>query len=332
MKAEVKKFNFNNMVSKSPLVSVIIPVYNVEKYIHRCIESVLSQTYKNIEIILIDDGSMDNSAYICDKYALGDDRIRVFHIKNNGQGNARNIGIDMAFGEYVVFVDSDDYVHKSYVENMVILAEETNCDIVQSKIVITDKNLDINHNIESCNYYIVSGKCASNSFDYKVAPVAKLYKRKLLEDIRFGKWIVNEDDAIYYRIAYNSDKICIADAIMYYYFQSNDSVMRNKRLDKPLDYIDIYYERMDFFEEKKDNIGLDKTKNRFCFILLLNFVEYIKNGTNKSDLSRILNIFKKEYKDIIKSKHISIFNKIIFFIFSKFPYLMAKIIILLHLR
>ena len=103
---------------KNKLVSIVVPIYNVEKYLKRCVNSLLNQTYKNIEIILVDDGSTDSSGAICDQYKPKDNRIVVVHKSNGGLSDARNTGIDMARGEYIAFVDSDDYIHEDYIYNM----------------------------------------------------------------------------------------------------------------------------------------------------------------------------------------------------------------------
>lgn len=108
----------------NPLISVIIPVYKVEKFLHRCVDSVINQTYKNLEIILIDDGSPDNCGNICDEYAKKDTRIKVIHQENQGLSGARNSGLNIAKGEYIYFIDSDDYIKKNTLENMIKYSEK----------------------------------------------------------------------------------------------------------------------------------------------------------------------------------------------------------------
>ena len=115
------------------LVSIIIPVYNVEKYLAECIESVLKQTYQNIEILLIDDGSPDNSGKICDEYEEKDSRVRVIHKENGGVSSARNVGLEQANGEYITFIDSDDFVSESYIEELYIALENGNSDLAFCK-------------------------------------------------------------------------------------------------------------------------------------------------------------------------------------------------------
>ena len=115
------------------LISIIVPVYNVEKYVAECIESIIKQTYQNLEILLIDDGSTDNSGKICDKYAEKDKRIKIIHKENGGVSSARNLGLDLAQGEYIAFIDSDDFVSNKYIESLYSAIEHKDAEIVLSK-------------------------------------------------------------------------------------------------------------------------------------------------------------------------------------------------------
>src|SRR5699024_8688641 len=119
-------------------ISVIVPVYNAEKYLHRCIKSILDQTYKNLEIILVDDGSIDTSGKICDYYDHKDERIKVIHKENGGQSSARNTGLTIASGDYVSFVDSDDWIVEDIYEYCINLIKTTNCDVVDFKCMFTN--------------------------------------------------------------------------------------------------------------------------------------------------------------------------------------------------
>ncbi|MDD6812335.1 MAG: glycosyltransferase family 2 protein [Lachnospiraceae bacterium] len=135
-----------------PLISIIIPVYNVEKYLTRCLESVVAQTYSNLEIILVDDGSTDNSGKVCDKYQEIDSRIKVVHKKNGGVSDARNEGIDEACGEYIAFVDSDDWVTRNYIENMYAILVKNSCDIAICDVKRTSKG-DLKKSTEKLKTY-----------------------------------------------------------------------------------------------------------------------------------------------------------------------------------
>ncbi len=128
---------------KEPLVSIIIPIYNVEKHLKKCLDSVLSQTYRNIEIILIDDGSTDNSGYIADEYSRHNDNISVIHTNNGGLSRARNIGIKSASGQWISFIDSDDYVSRDFISKLLNLAINNDADIATCKFQTVNKNVKI---------------------------------------------------------------------------------------------------------------------------------------------------------------------------------------------
>ena len=127
------------------LISIIVPIYKTEKYLDRCIKSIINQTYKNLEVILVDDGSPDRCGVICDKWAQKDKRIKVIHKENGGVSDSRNAGLDIANGEYIGFVDSDDYIHKDFIKILYNLCKENNSDISVCETFKTDKDEDINN-------------------------------------------------------------------------------------------------------------------------------------------------------------------------------------------
>lgn len=184
-------------------ISVIIPVYNVEKYLNKCIRSVLAQTYKNIEILLVDDGSDDNSGNICDEWAAKDSRIIVFHKKNGGQGTARNLALDNIKGDYVLFVDSDDEIDCYMIEKMLKPMDEKCYDLVMCGFKVNNgfRTVDANwykdsirmNNTELIKAYIVDGLIFTG-------PVCKLFARHLFNSIRFPNFRANEDAFILHHI------------------------------------------------------------------------------------------------------------------------------------
>ena len=185
----------------SPLISVIIPVYNVEKYIANCVESVLNQTYANFEVILVDDGSPDNSGAICDKYAMKDSRVRVIHKQNKGVSAARNTGIDESRGKYICFIDSDDWIEATYLEDFVKCGLNPNC-IIYSGIV---NDYDDSHHAIACQYvndftdrnlgdFIVKYRLIHNGY-----PWAKILSRETIIDnnLRFDARISFHEDHLF---------------------------------------------------------------------------------------------------------------------------------------
>ena len=169
---------------KNVLISVIVPVYNVEKYLEKCINSIKNQTYKNLEIILVDDGSPDNCPALCDSLAKTDDRIKVFHKENGGVSSARNLGLENATGEFVAFVDSDDYLEKTYYADMVNLIDN-NTDFVISNFTIASQTAQKNckdYNTQDISYIInsIDQFLSFSSDGYLDIPWNKLYKKSLI--------------------------------------------------------------------------------------------------------------------------------------------------------
>lgn len=172
------------------LISVIIPIYNVEKYLKKCIDSIINQTYKNLEIILVDDGSPDNCGKICDEYAKKDQRIRVIHKKNGGLSDARNAGIDIAKGKYIAFVDSDDYVEKEYIEIMYKELKKNNVKIVQCGINKISDNEEIIDNYGYLKDELINSQriMEEKYTKYPISNVVawnKLYDIDLFKNIRY---------------------------------------------------------------------------------------------------------------------------------------------------
>lgn len=214
-----------------PLISVIIPVYNVEEYIERCITSILTQTYKNLEIILVNVGSTDRSGEICEAFAKTDSRIVVMHEKKCGPGGARNIGIQKATGDYFVCVDSDDYVKEDYVAYLYELLIENEADISTcsfKKIYHAEETLD--EVSEKITIYHAEEALEQLIYQKNVQPCVycKLYKRELFEEISFPEMMQYEDLAIIYKLLEKADKIAASNQQKYYYIQRRNSIMNEK--------------------------------------------------------------------------------------------------------
>ena len=307
-----------------PLVSVIVPVYNVEKYLSRCIDSILNQSYKNIELILVDDGSKDNSGNICDEYAGMDNRISVIHKENGGQSAARNIALDCASGEYITFVDSDDYIYIDFIKIMYETILKNNCDIVQCDYIRGNENIFPSIAMDGkCK--VIDVNTALSSFVYKVIPWAKLYKKSIIGEIRFPEGKINEDDATYYKFAYNCKRICILENKMYYYYMSPNSTMRSE---PKLDFIGVYEERINFFEEKKEEFLLQKSYERFALILASKYAYYIKNGVSQ----RLCNVLTDKFAEIYdRSKKMAPFKyRVLLYSFYRMPKITGNILAIIQ--
>lgn len=236
---------------KKELISVIIPVFRVEAYLRRCLDSVLAQTYENTEIILVDDGSDDGCPAICDAYARQDSRVRVIHQKNKGLSGARNTGIDRAEGRYLAFVDSDDYLVPEFLERLYGACVETDSDMsvcrweyVKGGPVPEKGNGEIKTftgRQMMANLYIPDGA-------YFVVAWNKLYKRELFESIRYPLGRIHEDEATTYRIYHRVRQAAYVDSSLYGYFVTPSSITRGFN-PRRLDWVTAGEERIDFLEQ-----------------------------------------------------------------------------------
>ncbi|MDR3346595.1 MAG: glycosyltransferase, partial [Campylobacteraceae bacterium] len=196
---------------KNPLISVIVPVYKVEQYLAACLNSIVNQTYKNLEIILVDDGSPDNCGKICDEYAQKDSRIVVLHQPNGGVSRARNAGLDIAKGEYIAFVDSDDYIALDMYEELMSIAQKQSADVAICGIYVIKKDgMEIfKKTLEGLDTNGIKYQFLINS--YPSFPWGRLYKTKLFQGVRFPVGLIcYEDMFVMPKILSNADKIVFA--------------------------------------------------------------------------------------------------------------------------
>lgn len=225
------------------LVSVIIPVYNVEKYLNKCLDSVLEQTYKNIEIILIDDGSRDESGAICDKYVQNDERIICKHIANQGVSNARNLGLDIANGEYITFVDGDDYLDVDMIEKMMDVMDNQDlvvCGICQVELDGNKKNIyGTGKKYDYTKREVIQGFFDVPIIkDFMYGPFNKIYVGSLIGDLRFSTDLrMGEDFLFVFEYIMRCNKIRICDYCLYNYVKRENSAMTSAFSEKRLDYI-----------------------------------------------------------------------------------------------
>jgi len=229
------------------MVSIIVAVYNIEEFVSRCIESLLKQTYYNIEIILVDDGSTDESGTICDDYQKKDNRIRVVHKQNGGLSDARNAGIELATGDYYIFVDGDDWIHKDTIATLVKVAQAEDAEIVQSDFSIVSNSININEERIILEKEDVAIFDKDHYLDYSIIVAwSKLYKAELWKNIRFPKGRLHEDEFVFHRIVFGANKICIVKKKLFYYFQREDSIMHKISEKNYFDAVDAYIDRVSF--------------------------------------------------------------------------------------
>jgi len=237
-------------------VSIVVPVYNVELYLAQCLESLITQMYDNIEIVLVDDGSTDSSGCICDEYAAKDKRILVIHQKNAGAANAKNVGLDIATGELITFIDSDDFVDKTWILDMVEELHRTSVDMVECAFDMVYKNrtdnvkefLDGNGVFSTEQYLAHYLDKWTNSLFWN-----KLFKRSLTEEVRFKRERRCIDDEFYtYKVISNAETISRIDKPLYHYRQRGSSAVRTKKNQLQItdDALEVLIERYEWMKER----------------------------------------------------------------------------------
>ena len=245
------------------LISVIVPVYKVEKYLHKCIDSILAQTYTNLEIILVDDGSPDNCGRICDEYALKDSRIKVIHQKNGGLSAARNAGLDIATGEYIGFVDSDDYIAPDMYEKLYEALIKAKAEIAICNFAFVDSSYRLINEESPVKNEVLNNngifeKFTEKYYWYYVTVWNRLYKAGLFSNLRFEIGKTNEDEFIAHKIFCQCNTVVVTEDTFYYYLKREDSIMGSPVTIKRADGVEGIYNRIQYL---KDNCpGVDITK------------------------------------------------------------------------
>ena len=228
-----------------PIISVIVPVYNVEQYLKYCVTSIQNQTLKDIEIILVDDGSPDNSGKICEELAKTDKRISVIHKENGGLSSARNAGIAIAKGDYIGFVDSDDWIEPDMYEYLLKLITENNADIADCEMLETSKReYTIEKEKENIEHLNREGaldiffRISRANINYCVCD--KLFKREIFDKVKFTEGIIFEDIDFNYRALVHIDSIVISDSKKYYYYKNPEGISRNSFREKDMELLKVW--------------------------------------------------------------------------------------------
>lgn len=291
------------------LITIIMPIYNLEKYIEMSINSVIQQTYENLEIILIDDGSTDKSGLICDEYAKDDKRIKVIHQKNKGVAEARNVGIQEATGKYITWIDGDDYIQNYYVEILYNAIKNTGKDIAIGKI----KQIYNYNNIKEKEKYSESYTILNTEKSlrqlllnqlYSNEINAKMYKKELFDGIQFPINKLYEDLATTYKIFAKSNGAVLVDNKIYNYYKRKDSIMNQKFNISRMDAFYFCINMIDFIRENFKS--LEKEAIIRAYIEARNILIEIPNDDQYK-------VAKKEILDYIKeNKKIILYRKIPF--------------------
>lgn len=285
------------MSQEKALISIIIPVYKVEKYLEKCIQSVINQTYKNIQIILVDDGSPDNCGKICDEYAKKDHRIEVIHKSNGGLSDARNKGLEIAKGEYIGFVDSDDYIEADMYEVLYNSLKQYNADVSicnfytvsQEKIAIknADNGIKEYNRIEILKEILLDNNIQSYAWN-------KLYRKDLFDEIKYPVGKKYEDIGTTFYLLEKCNKVVVTGKPEYYYINRQGSIVNNVTETTITDYIELIMQRYDYIEENIKELS----------------------SYNKNYLKRILKTAEQDIKslnkvgDYTKKKYEELYNKV----------------------
>ena len=296
-----------------PKISIIVPVYNVERYLVDCIESIRNQSLTDIEIILVDDGSLDNSGAICDDYALKDDRIKVIHKKNGGLSSARNAGLEVAIGEYIGFVDSDDWVDSEMYGFLYKNAVEKNAEIVACNIAKMGPDGQF-ENFDKGSKDILFSRTEGmeeliRNQQLTFSSCNKIYKRKLFMDCRYDEAIILEDMNISYRLLNQANNIFYTARPMYVYRYNDSSILRKKFNKKRLDEYTVVDRMYSFYRNQYPQLA-EKVLLKLHNIGVSLYVDATELTLDPAELSFLLDQDKTELRALTKSKKISLIGKI----------------------
>ncbi len=296
------------------LISVIVPVYKVEKYLDKCVKSLVMQTYENIEIVLVDDGSPDSCPKLCDRFAVEYEKVIALHKPNGGLGDARNYGVKHASGDYIVFVDSDDYVESTYVENLTNLLEKFNADISITRYKREDENgVPFSKKSVSFEDYVTTKEKAifTTYVGDKVGwgACGKLFKKSVLLKHPFPKGLY-EDAAVMYLILDECDIVAVGDYEgNYHYVTREGSILKSKLKKEHMHVFEVCDDFSKFIQKKYSNIGIiDVLFYRRAVTQMLNLQEMPKS-VYKKIYCKYRKIFRSNIIKIIKCKDVAIPTK-----------------------
>lgn len=315
-------------------ISVIVPVYNVETYLRKCIDSILSQSMADIEILLVDDGSTDSSGRICDEYAQKDNRIRVIHKDNGGLSDARNAGIEAAKGAWIGFVDSDDYIAPDMYETLYRALLQEDADLSICNVTYVDENdaeIPERNTFRPVKDEILSmegafGKLGSKSGYIFVAACFKLYRRQLFESLRFQKGKIIEDEYIVHHVFGSCKKIVCVSKPLYYYRQRAHSIMNADYNVARLDGVEAYADRLDFLQQRHLYAYMESAEWLYSYLLLYGCRHLdLKDPKNKDRVYELRKDFHKRLPSLLKNKKAGLREKFWYLLFDFSPSFYQKI-------
>lgn len=281
------------------LISIIVPVYNVEDYLERCIVSIQQQTYSELEIILVDDGSTDSSGKICDEYKNKDSRIRVFHKKNGGLSDARNLGIEVAKGDFFAFIDSDDWIDIDMLEVLYKAVQKYDADIAECsfrciyKDHVEEETANTGTYIEGDNIFAL--QCEMRWKYFKPIACNKLYRRYIFKDVCYPVGRLHEDEFTTHKAFYNASKLVYVDLSKYNYDRTREESITASFKEKNLDVCDALKERVDFFKKKRLTSLVTEMEDLYFCVLLDRLYKCYKHGIKTERVTRLISETRNNY-------------------------------------
>lgn len=296
------------------LITIVVPVYNVEKYLERCVRSLINQTYKNLEIILVDDGSTDNSGNLCDNYMKNDRRIKVIHKKNGGLSDARNAGLNVAKGKYISFIDSDDYVEDKFIEILYNSLIKYNTKISISDICVRYDTGEIIMNSNEKTYVVTEKELIRQMLigkrDIENSACNKLYDITLFEDVRYPVGKLYEDTATTYKLLLKCNKIVVNSFPLYNYMKRRNSITQCKFNENKLQLIDAVNIMTTSVRDKYPDLSLEcDRKMMWAYLSTLSQLA-ASSHPDKKIAKELLSYIGSNRKKIMKNKTLDARDKV----------------------
>lgn len=287
-----------------PKISVIVPVYKVEEYLKRCVDSILSQSFEDFELILVDDGSPDDCGNICDNYANTDVRVRVIHQDNQGLSAARNAGLDLVFKEntteWITFIDSDDWVHPEYLERLCNAAVDNGVDVSVCEYCRTDKFVSCDFLMSDALIYSSEEYYVKDSVNSSTA-WGKLYRKELFTDIRYPVGKIHEDEYTTYKLMFRAEKIAVIHTPLYFYYSNTNGITGETWSVKRLQALDAFTERLKY---------LKGTKFKKAYVLTISIYQYhiqrlfgvVEQSDSLENKKEVINNLRKRLRRVLRLK------------------------------
>lgn len=283
-----------------PLISVVVPVYKVEKYLERCVSSILAQTVDDFDLVLVDDGSPDNCPDMCDEYQMKDSRIHVIHQENGGLSAARNSGIEWSLknsdSEWITFIDSDDWVHPKYLESLLNANIKNNTHISMGQVYVTENYVLMNDKDPNSLISLVNVNDAFQREELDPnSACARLYKKNLFNDIRFPVGKLHEDRFTTYKLYFQFDKVSVVDYSLYYYYVNNEGIVHSRWNVGKLDDLEATENQLDFFKSTKNDEVFDYVLKDYIHIMVIN----LRRLKGTSEFKKYEVLIRKKLKAIL---------------------------------